>query len=197
MSLFGVISGNDSEKAYNGDGSQTISTTPMRIQVIMGAGYFLKSHADFQLFLHDIEMAELTGPHYEKMQTILDSAIAHMESAAVTYRELKDLAAVTPYNPDVIDKLTAFAYPVYMKNQKLDQQVFQQVAALLSRGNVTGVYEHLATGTAEILKGLYRVKKFIDKKAFPGIPSIWQLHQLYSDSLFFGQYTAMIFSAAK
>ena len=159
----------------------------------MGAGHFLKSHADFQLFLNKIELSEITGPNYDEWQGILNSAITGMENAAATYGELKNLAAVTPYNPEVIEKLKSFDYPGFMENKNLNQDIFKQVENLLGQGNVTGVYEKIFLDTGVILEALYRVKQEIDQKLFPTIYNLWELTRLYANSLFFGQYTAVVF----
>jgi len=195
IGLFGVISFNGSESGYNGEGydSNKSVNTQLKTMVILGAGHFLKSHADFQLFLNKIELSGLTGPNYDEWQGILNSAISGMESARATYRGLKTLAAGTPYNPEVIEKLKSFDYPGFMEKNNLNQEVFKQVGNLLSQGNVTGVYEQIFLDTGEILEGLYRVKQEIDQNIFPGIHNLWDLSKLYSDSLFFGQYTAMVF----
>jgi hypothetical protein len=190
IGLFGVISGNDTESAYNGNGDDGNKSVNSQIKtlVILGAGHFLKSHADFQLFLNKIELSELTGPNYDEWQGILNSAITGMESAR---------AAVTPYNQEVIERLKSFDYPGFMEKKNLTRQVFKQVENLLSQGNVTGVYEKIFLDTGVILEGLYRVKQEIDQNLFPGINNLWDLNRLYSNSLFFGQYTAMLFKAIK
>jgi hypothetical protein len=199
MGLFGVVSFNGSESGYNGEGNEgnKSDNTQLKTLVILGAGHFLKSHADFQLFLNKIELSELTGPNYDEWQGILNSAITGMENAAATYRELKTLAAVTPYNPEVIDKLKSFDYPGFMENKNLNQEIFKQVENLLGQGNVTGVYEKIFMDTGVILEGLYRVKQEIDQRIFPVIPNLWELTRLYANSLFFGQYTAVVFKEIK
>ena len=194
-SLFGVVSGNGSESGYNGNGDDgNKSGSPqLKILVIMGAGHFLKSHADFQLFLNKIEISELIGPNYDEWQDILNRAISGMESARTTYLGLKNLAADTPYNPEVIEKLKGFDYPGFTEKNNLNRQIFKQVEILLSQGNVTGVYEQIFLDTGKILEALYGVKQEIDQNLFPTIYNLWDLNRLYSDSLFFGQYTAMVF----
>jgi hypothetical protein len=92
-----------------------------------------------------------------------------MESARAIFRELKNLAANTPYNQEVIEKLKSFDYPGFMESKNLNQQVFKQVETLLSQGNVTGVYEQIFLDTGVILEALYRVKQEIDQNLFPGI----------------------------
>jgi hypothetical protein len=84
-----------------------------------------------------------------------------------------------------------------MEKNNLNQQVFKQVETLLSQGNVTGVYEQIFLDTGVILEALYGVKQEIDQNLFPTIYNLWNLNQLYSNSLFFGQYTAMLFKAIK
>jgi len=197
--LFGVVYGNDTDTAYGGNGESGEKSSNIQIKtlVIVGAGYFLKSHSDFQLFLNKIELSELAGTNYKEFQDILNVAISNMENARDTYFYLKNLADATPYNQVVIDQLNNFNYKVFQEEQNLNREIFAPVSSLLSRGNVTAVYEVLFSNAGEILEDLYTVKQTIDKDIFPELSNVWELNQKYSRAQLFGQYTTMVFYAIK
>jgi hypothetical protein len=195
--IFPVIWANYSDISYDGDGSsedgKRSSAPTIKILVIQGAGYFLKSHADFQLFLNKIELAELHGADFIELQDILNAAVNSMESAKSNYFALKNLAAVTPYNQAVIEKLRAFDYDGFLKEKGLNAAVFSRVKGFLIKGDVTGAYESVFLDTVELMDRLENIKKDIDKNKIPDISRLWELNQKYSDTMFFGQYIAAIF----
>lgn len=200
MGMFGVIILNDSESAYNGGGEdeQKSGSNPIGILVVLGAGHFLESHSEFQVILKNVEMAEMSGLDDDELHGILDKAISSMESAKVTYSDLKNLAAGTPYNLEVIEKLKAFDYDGFQKGKgNLNPIVYQEVKGFLSRGDVTGTYSEMFSNTVDILENLYQLKKSIVKDILSDISMLWQLNQKYSNALFFGQYAAMIFKAVE
>jgi hypothetical protein len=165
--------------------------------VVEGAGYFLDSHADMLLFLNRIEMAELTGIDYTGLQVLLANAIEKMEKANAAYFQLKKLAAETPYNPPVIDKLETFDYQSFQKKRGLNEVIFRGVSELLARGDVRGVYKRLHKETAGLLKYLYRIKSSIDSGIFPEISVLWRANEKYAETLLFGQICAEIFYTCK
>lgn len=196
MGLFGVISGNDSDRGYDGGGGgrESSGNTQIRTLIVLGAGHFLKSHSDYQQFLYKIEVAELYGVNFEELQSILNNAIDSMKSSKNAYFDLKTIAAVTPYNQEVVEQLKNFNYDGFLEGRNLNLQVFRKVQGFLSKGDITGTYEEIFSNTGDILTALYNVKSEIDQDIFPDIPGLWDIIQQYSDSLSFGQYITMIFN---
>lgn len=201
MYLFPVVWGNGSNGAYNGgdsagdyDGKSAPSAAPiLEVLIIEGAGYFLDSHADFQRFLNKYEMAELNGADFQEWQAVLDVAISRMKAANDTYYSLKIVAEGTPYNQAVIEMLKEFDYPGFSLGKGLNAGVFLSMNEFLRRGDVTGTYNKIHLETAGILERLADIKKNIEQGVYPDISKLWVLNQKYSDTLFFGQYMAMVF----
>ncbi len=200
---FPWIWANDSCRAYergcskSGSGGDTArdkkSGLTLGQLVIEGAGCFLRSNSDMQLFLNKIELSELNGMDYSELQNIINSAIENMENAKETYINLISIAKVTPYNPSVIEKLQFFDYSGFQEDNKLNSEIFKQVEAFLSNGDVTGMYIHLKSDIDSILEKLYNIKSNVDSSTFPDIQKIWRANQEYLESLLFGQYVARIF----
>jgi len=196
LCVFPVVWGNWTDGAYtsgsSGNDGKRSSSPSIKVLVIQGAGHFLKSHSDYQLFLNRVELAELAGADFSELRDILNSTISSMESTNITYFELKNLAAATPYNQEVIEKLKTFDYHGFQEGKGFNTGIFLEVKSVLSKGNVTGAYESMFSKTAGLLERLNNIKKDIDNNIIPDIYGLWELNQKYSDALFFGQYTAMI-----
>ena len=198
IGLFGTISFNYSPIAYDGEDSsnKAISNNQIDTLVVLGAGHFLKSHSDFLLFLSKVEIAELSGANFEELLDILISVISSMENAKTTYYDLKNLAALTPYNQAVLDKLKNFDYDSFLEEKgNLNSFVFKKVKGFLSSGDVTGAYAEMSSYLDDLLKILQTLRQGIAKNIFPEISGLWELNQKYSNALFFGQYVAIIFKA--
>jgi hypothetical protein len=200
--LYGTICANYSPCAYEGgcakSSNQSIvqsSGSQINFLVVIGAGYFLDSHSNFQLFLNKVELSELYGLNYDDLNGILDAAISNMVSAKTTYYALKTVAASTPYNQSVIEGLKAFDYDGFFYGRNLNPFVFKSVKAFLYNGDVTGSYSEMFSNKSLLLVKLLFVKSFVAKGNIPPISELWSLNQLYSNSLLFGQYIAMIFSS--
>ncbi|NIM11171.1 MAG: hypothetical protein GTO45_04205 [Candidatus Aminicenantes bacterium] len=196
LSCYGVIWMNYSECAYTGqceEEGRESSGGWINQLIIEGAGYFLQSHSDFQLFLNRIELSELYGTNFKELRIILYMAGFNMNAAKGTYFELKAVSGAIPYNPIVIDKLRTFDYERFLEEKGLNSAVFSRVKGFLIKGDVTGAYESVFSDTVDLLDRLENIKKDIDKDTIPDISKLWELNQKYSDALFFGQYISMIF----
>lgn len=191
---FALIYGNETDGGFEGTGGGGKTTvTPIRTYVIEGAGYFLGSYSDILVFLNKIELAELKGIDYAELQKIIDNAVTNMREAKETYFDLTQLADVTPYNTDVIEKLTAFDYSAFQRENELNAAVFAEVEGYLGKGDIRGVYHRFLSISDELLTRLNAVKTEIDAYRLPRSGDLWDLNESASLSLLFGQYTAEVF----
>jgi len=199
VNLFSLIAANWGNMAYNTDTTSDTTTTtprlaPMSAIIIEGAGYMLKGHSDYLLFLNRIELSELQGTDYNELRIILEKTIANLEQASGTYRELYRRASSTPYNPAVIEKLKAFDYYGFQREMGLTPSVFSEVRGYLSAGNVDGIYYRISTRVDSILKRLYIIKGMVENGRFPDISNVWRAGQDFSENFLFGQYVAEVFN---
>ncbi len=193
LALFGLVVGNDGESGYNG-GSDS---NKLKTLIITGAVNFIQSYADFQEFLHRVELAELNGIDYDELQSILNKTLSGIENAKTAYKEFIQLAVVTPYNRSFIAALKSFDYDRFREKNNLNEFIFSRLVSLLRRGNLTGVYKDIYAKSGKISRLLRTVKSGADKDIFPRIPVLWKINQVYVDSHLFGQYAAMIFNDIK
>lgn len=200
MSAFAVIFCNDTPCGYEGNctngsgGTSEIKSfyTNMNTLVVIGAGHFLESHSNFQGFLQKYELTELYGPDFFTLNKIIADAIIGMVQAADTYEYLVMIAEITPYNQVFIDNLKTFNYDGFQERFNLNNQVFQNTKRFLIAGDITGAYKSILIDIRVIIESLYSIKDSIDKNVIPDVSKVWELNQKYSDTLFFGQYMAMV-----
>lgn len=186
------IMANYSDSAF-GDPRSMGAEREIKAGVIDSAGHFLESYANFLNLLSKIERTEPGRVDYNDLSGAVDSCISEMENARDFYLDLTKKAGITPYNKDVIKKLRKFDYAACQAKHELHPIVFEQTAGFLRSGDIRGLYKQLLFNVKDILSRLAHVKKEIKENRFPGIANLWKLNSLFSESLIFGQYTAMIF----
>ena len=200
--LFPIMTYNGSGSGYEEggqSGSSGIKEFPPGIEdlIITGAGYFLRSKADFLLCLNKIELSPLEGLNYTEVQELLKSAIHNMEKAGVEYGRLAAIAYVTPYRQDVIEKLKAFDYDNLLEEKGLNAVIFKDMQDYLKAGNLRGLHSRALLDTMQILAMLYRLKPVIDSGQIPVLEDLWRLNQAYAEAHLLGQYTSEVFDRLK
>jgi hypothetical protein len=211
IQLTAFMAGNESESAFvepgtaglnsinpvSDVGKENISAPTLGGLIAEGGGYFLKAGSEIQLFSSRIEFSEVNGLDFKTLQESLDAAVADLEKAGAAYDQLKNLAAVTPYNQEVIARLIEFDYDKFQEKNNLIPVVFERVRKYLITGDVRGVYNEFYSHTGQILELLYTLKKDVDAGIFPNLSILWRLNQNYSQAQLFGQYVAEVFYCLK
>ena len=172
-------------KSYNSSGLEQ--------SIVMGAGYFIQSNSDYQLFLKTVEMSGIYGLNNEDMMNTIDNAVKNMELANETYYQIIQVSTLLEYNPIVLEKLKYFNYPDYRYVNRLNPTIFKQVEKFLKYGDVRGCYQRFYTATLEILHRLKSIQSNVHAVTMPEIADCWRLNQLYLETQLFGQYTAEVF----
>jgi hypothetical protein len=204
VNINAAIAGNESDSAYSPpppppNGVASIRSITLRQLIADGGSHFFKSAVHINYFFSLVESSEIsqTGPDYKKLQKTLNAAIYYMEQARVTYSQLKNLAAVTPYNQEIISRLVRFDYDPFQQGNGLFLVIFKKVKGFLGAGDVTGIYNEFYSNTGHILDLLYILKKDIDSEIFPDISNVWSVNHKYAEFKLFGQYVAQIFCFIK
>lgn len=198
INLKALLFGNESESAYLSPPNSFNSTASIRSitlgQLIAdGGSHFFKSAGYINQFFSLVESSEITDPDYKGLQKSLNATIFYLEQARTTYIQLKNQAAVTPYNQEVISKLLNFDYDLFQRVNELFPEIFEKVKNFLAAGNVTGIYNEFYLYTGEILDLLYLLKKDVDTEISPNLSTVWCVNQKYSEVKLFGQYVALVF----
>ena len=189
---------NGSGNAYNpppSPGLESTGTGSIEADIARGAGYFLEAYADTLLFMNRVELSNIKGMDYSRLQFLLDDALLKMTRANATYVHLKQTAAYTPYNPYTIEALKNFNYEEYCLAHSLNREIFVEVQSYLGSGSVTEMYGKIISDMEAIGKLITLVKENIDNGVFPATTHVRQLNQAFSVSLLFGQYVAEVFEA--
>lgn len=195
---------NHADETYDDSGEQSSSSTAtikatassrMATNIVIGGSHFLNSHSYMLLLLSKIEMSDLNGVDYNDLRATLNNVIKHMEGAKESYTTLYQMAEVTPYNQNVINRLLTFDYIGFQEKRGLNSIIFKDVEEYLSNGDVTGLLGEVLSSTGTILEMLYQVKNTIDMDQLPENSTLWRINQKYFEVLMFGQYAAEMFYA--
>ncbi len=202
ISINALMIANESDNAYlppppATNGISSIRSITLGQLIVDGGSYFFKSAGYINQFFSLVESSEVTGPYYMGLQKNLNAAISYLEQARIAYLQLKNQAAVTPYNQEVITRLLNFDYDSFQKENGSFPVIFEKVKGYLATGEVTGIYNELYSYTGYILDLLYLLKKDIDAGIFPDISTVWSVNQKYSEIKLFGQYVAIVFYSIK
>lgn len=169
----------------------------LREYAIEGAGYFLESYSDYLLFLNKVELAELRGFDWNELRFILDRVIEKLQYANDLIGQLKQKADVIPYNPVIIDELLNFDYDAFSEQERLNESVFKQVEAFLSKGKIREMYGQALLHTRDILFSANVIREKMEEGVFPEISNLHALNESYIQSLLFGKYSAQLFQKIK
>lgn len=204
-----VYAGNESDCAFhnnceNGGSSGRSSVSGMvndgvslgRL-IAEGGGYFLQALSETHRFLGLIESSEVTGPDISAIREAVNAAISNAEKAQEIYKQLINLAAVTPYNEVVIDRLMVFDFEGFQKQTGLLPVIFNRVWAYLGTGDVRGIYQRFYDNTGDILDRLTIIKSVVDSGQLPPMSVAWRLNQKCAEYKLFGQYVAEVFYKLK
>lgn len=197
------MAGNETEKAFCNDcpaapdgvkdGSLLGSTPTISELIARGGNYLFKSSSYMDLLFSEVEYSEISGPDYQTLQDAIDPAIDYMEKAKATYLKLKNLAAETPYNQDLISKLMSFDYDAFQQKNGLLPTMSGKVKDFLGAGDVRGVYNEFHSYAGQILDLLYLLKKDAASETFPKLSTLWSVNQKCMEFKLFGQYVAEVF----
>jgi hypothetical protein len=168
-------------------------TSSIEVLVIEGAGHYLKAYSGALLLANKVELSDLYGVNPEELKVMIDQTITDTQLTLETYSALVAKANATPYNENVIDKLTAFDYKAFKNEKGLNPNVFKKVEAFLSEGDIRGNYAYILERLDNLLGVLYQIKSLVDADSLPENEMMWRLHQQFSETLLFGQYTAEVF----
>jgi hypothetical protein len=195
-----VISCNWSDAAYGGtdsdtDGKRVIGGYGIESYIIEGAGYCIAANISIQKMLYTVELQGNAGMTGEAFKDDLENAIFNIRQAISTYDLLVWTAEVTPYNPEIIEKLIAFDYYRYYWNHDINYSIYSSVQYFLERGNVTGIYRRSRLRMQKILELLDLINDQIIAGQYPVIDYFWRINEKSSEGSIFGSYVARIFKA--
>lgn len=199
---FSMMVGNTSGKSFEdppppepgGTASKASGTTgAIEDLVIRSATYFLKGKAHVYLLSSRLEAADIEGVNFNEYQKLVNDALCDMRAARYYYQTLKNKANRTPYNQDVISRLTSFDYKSFSKEYGLNADAFAKLTGYLQTGDVRGAYARMYIYVDTIIDHLETIQREVYYWSFPKEANIWKLNQECASMLLFGQYMAQVF----
>jgi len=176
-------------------GKSTLS--PIVNYIATGAGYFLKAYSNTLQLMNKIELSDINGINYDEWNALLDKTIYNIALAKETYAKLIKETENLPYNTSVLETLKQFNYDAFQSEISADKEIFDEVKAYLVKGDMKGVFVKILANTEKIEVLLIQAKG----KVYAGVPAvvndIYQVNQLFSSSLLFGQYVAQVCGRVK
>ncbi|MCK4761764.1 MAG: hypothetical protein KAW12_06150 [Candidatus Aminicenantes bacterium] len=198
-SVFAYIMGNDAPVAFNSPLKSAESGSAMTLEqyVVSGAGYYLDSYSDFVLLLNRVELWDSKTYGFNELQILVDGALTKMKNAGQTYSGLVETADATLYNEIAVAKLESLDYKAFRVAKGLNSEIFDEVEADLSKGNIRAIFHRLKSDVENISVKLNLLKEEIEANKFPSIPLLWEINSQYAQTLLYGQYAAQVFNSIK
>jgi len=165
--------------------------------IIEGAGHYLEAYSSILSFFNRVELANENSMDFLLWQSILSNAITQTNRAAAVYDMLISEAEATPYNETVLLKLKNFDYTQFRVACGLKIELFQEVEFYLKTGDITGVLKRIRSNFKEIISRLETLHEEVSQNKMPALNSLWDLNELCSSTLTFGQYISRVFYAVK
>lgn len=172
------------------------SIKSLRTLINEGAINFLKSYSHMLDFLNQVEATEIGQPgvSIDSLGARLDLAIKCAENTQNIFDEIVGRTEKLQKGGVYIKKLMDFKYDEFQENNPhITGKVFEELKGFLVKGNVCDTYKRAQENHRHILKLAKKIKSKINSEKKSVIANyLWQLNQVYSKSMMFGQYTAQI-----
>ena len=159
----------------------------------IGAGHYLEAYSSILSFFNRVELADENTRDFYQWQSILSKAITRVNQAAAAYDLLIQAAEAAPYNETVLLKLKNFDYDRFRVESGLKIEIFQEVETYLRAGDITGVFKRIRANLKEIHSRLKTIYEEVAQNKMPALVSLWDLNELCSSTLLFGQYVSRVF----
>ena len=198
---FGWVTVNGSERAFtcppncppNAALSASVSSKTIGQLVADAAGHFFNANSHFQIFLSRVERLD-EEEKLSNLESILNDAAYDMSKALENYKELVEMAEISPYDERVIQLLKIFDYDGFREENNMLPSVFRDVKDYLIQGDIIGVYQKVYVDTGAISESIDDLKSGLDLKLYLTIDKIRNLHHMIMKSALFGHYVALVFA---
>jgi hypothetical protein len=199
---FTYVLGNGAGGVYGNNGggkslpiARASSSDQIEYLIQDGGGYFLDALSGIFAISNRIETADIKGVDYDNLQKQAAWALENIKNAKETYARLIPIAEATPYLEAAIYNLAHFEYETFMIKYSLNVQIFKEVEGYLKKGDITGAFKRIYAGILTMEKLLISINGAVKSKIMPGLSVVWQLNEVSSGTLLFGQYLARVFAA--
>ncbi len=165
----------------------------MRTHIVEAAAHFLNAYGHTMLLLNKIELSELYGLNFPEAQQLTNTAIEEMNYAIAEFSNLRDLAARTPYNDNVLDMVAAYDFSQFETRKKANGSILSNLKELLVERKLREYYDQQYANLYEIVGHLNLLKSHLDGNIYPDFDTIHNLNQILAETMISGEYAAEIF----
>jgi len=127
ITVFPRVFVNGAGGVYGDDGNtggiQEVGEKTIEMYIVEGSGYYLGAAAGVNNILQIYEVQDLNGVDFYRFNRLMDQALINMDKAITTYETLIMKAESTPYNKEVLEKLSGFDYYAFMTENRLNKEV--------------------------------------------------------------------------
>ena len=162
-------------------------------RVIGGTSMFLQSNADAFLLFSEVETGFGNNFNFNKALELADSAVKKLNTSREYYAQVLAIAVSTEYDQPGLDRLRKFDFKGFIAANGLVAEIMERVAVHLREGDIPGVLRQNLKNIDEILIGMKEVQGLMEKEIQPPLESIWNLLQMYSEAILYGNYSTLVF----
>lgn len=179
---FTFIFVNDIKPAFSTPGDELIDKN-----LTQGASLFLLSQSSALLLLNEYELSA-QGFNIPAATEQLKKAISYIEAAKLEYLKAKEIGLQYGINPLKAAMLKEFDYISARKNNAMNTEISNKVAAFMSKADIIGLHNENLNNIQNIIDTLNRLKTQMDKGIKPPLEEFWKLYTQYSEASLFGNY---------
>ena len=165
----------------------------MKTHIVEAAAHFLNAYGHTMLLLNKIELSELYGLNFTEAQQLTNIAIEEMNYAIAEFSSLRELAAKTPYNDNVLDLVAAYDFAQFESRKKANASILGNLKDLLVQKKLREYYDQIQTNLYEIVGHLNLLKSHLDGNIYPDFEAVHNLNQVLAETMISGEYAAEIF----
>ena len=199
MKGFALIWCNKSDTCFEDPPGEILSAAnvggSMASYVAEGAGHMLAAHSHTLMFLNRIEVSGIEQVDFNNLTELNSASISSLENARTTWLTVIQKADTMPYNAMTVAKLKSFDYNSFKteRNVKLNNDVYDSAVEYLQNGDTRGLYKKLLTDIDALLIRARAIKDSLEEQRYPVLSKLWELNQLFGNTMLFGQYVAEVF----
>ncbi len=159
--------------------------------VIDGASLYFQASSDLMSFYHESEIGGKGIYNSEQALAYVNSAIDHLNHSKARYLEAALLGTTAGYDEERCRCLKEFGYDNFALQRGLMVTVMGKVKGYLSKGNVIGLYNKIASDIDDLTVRLNNIKAQLESGTAPQMPELWELLQKFTETTLFGNYATM------
>ena len=177
------------------DGERAVVQSELESYIIQGAAYYIRAAGSYQAYLEQVEDRDNQGMDLQTLSSIIAKVSQNLQAATGQYKLLTDRAAKTPYNPDILEKLSVLDFQALGQQKQMNPVILASVKQFLEKGDITGLLKKTAHDLDRLLEAVELLETDIAAGNIPTLENTWKINETFAEMTLFGSYTARVFAA--